>query len=132
MPDKPFAAAFRQVGDDLYAILRSTAPRMTALANPTTLTKLGLTAEEAWDMADRQPRAKLPMLQSFGTLTEKAGSVCRWGTPWQPLLTQRNTFEKIAALVGPDLFVHVVFDGSRPVFMAALPDDRRWKTLPQQ
>lgn len=118
-PDKPFAAAFRQVGDDLYAILTVDSPEMTALANPATLTKLGPTAEKAWDMADRQPRAKLPMLPEFKTLLKKPAAFAD-GERLGRLLTQRNTFEKIAALVGPDLFVHVVFDGF--VFVAALPD----------
>jgi len=92
---------------------------MAALANPATLTKLGLTAQEAWDMADRQPRAKLPMLPELKTLLKRPVGFAD-GERLGSLLTQRDTFEKIAALVGLDLFVPVVFDGF--VFVAALPD----------
>lgn len=117
--DKPFAAAIRQIGDDLYAILAVDSPDTTALANPETLTKLGLTAAEAWDIADRQTRAKLPTLPEPETLLKQPTAFAE-GEYLGSLLTQRDKFEKIAAAIGPDLFVTVVSDGF--VFVATLPD----------
>jgi len=117
--DKPFAAAIRQIGDDLYAILAVDSPETIALANPETLTKLGLSEAEAWDIADRQTRAKLPPLPAPDALVKGPTALADYDYLGS-LLTQRDVFAKIAAVVGPNLIVTVVSDHF--VFVATMPD----------
>jgi len=117
--DKPYAAAIRQIGDDLYAILAVDSPETIALANPETLTKLGLSEAEAWDIADRQTRAKLPPLPAPDALVKGPTALADYDYLGS-LLTQRDVFAKIAAVVGPNLIVTVVSDHF--VFVATMPD----------
>lgn len=118
-PDKPFLVTKRQIGDDLYAILAVDGPETIALASPDTLKELGLSEAEAWDAADRQTRAKLPSLPAAEALLKQPTAFAD-GEYLGSLLTQRDSFEKIAAVVGPDLFATVVSDSF--VFVATMPD----------
>lgn len=99
----------RLIGDDLFAVLAFDAPQSIALASPDALQRVGLSREEAWDLADRQTRAILPPLPDPAELASEV-IVMADGEYLASLLAQQDTWSKLAAATGPDLHVSAVSD----------------------
>ncbi len=109
----------RQIGDDLFMLLAVDTPEAIAMVNAGTLAVLGLTEDQAWDLADVQTRAIVPRLPAAAALREK------WlGYEGDSYLTSMaidlEGWREIAAEVGPDLFITLATD--RLIVFGILPD----------
>lgn len=111
-----------QIGDDLWALLASDSAQATALVPESELKKLGMTRAEAWARAERQTREKLPPLPTVEDLGKNAVAF-QDHEYLGSLLIDRAAWARIAAAVGPDLFVTAVSDGF--VFVGTMPDGPR-------
>ena len=100
----------RPIGGGLYALLASDSAEATAMAGDKALKEMGLTEQQAWDIAFRQTKAKLPPLPS-GKKLSKAGFAYQDQEYLGSLLIDLAAWERISRDAGPDLFVTVVSDG---------------------
>jgi hypothetical protein len=107
------------IGDDLFAILLSDSPGMTATVPPEALAGLGLTREQAWERAWRQTKAALPSAPTPALLAK--GAVILQDQPFlASLLADTKAWRALADAAGPDLLLTVVADDL--VFVARMPD----------
>ena len=118
-PEKGDFAKFRQIGEDLFAVLAADGEDTVALVGDVTLRKLGLTGDRAWALAEAQTRAILPPLPKPANLRKSAVSF-EDHEYLASMLIDLPAWEKLAAKVGPDLFVTVV--AHQHVFVGRLPD----------
>jgi len=127
-PEKGEVAKYRPIGDDLYAVLAADGEDTVALIGDVALRKLGLTPDQAWALAEAQTRAILPPLPKPAALRKAAVSY-----PEQhhlaSLLIDLPAWEKLAARVGPTLFMTVVAD--HIVFVGQVPDGPALEDLKQ-
>jgi hypothetical protein len=118
-PEKGDFAKYRPIGEDLYAVLAADGEETVALVGDVTLRKLGLTVDQAWALAEAQTSAILPPLPTPAKLRQSAFSY--QDQPYlASMLIDLPAWKKIAAKVGPDLFVTVVAD--QLVFVGQGPD----------
>lgn len=117
--DKSAIFLIKPIGEDLYELLAVDGPETIALVNESTLDKLKLSTSEAWALAESQTAAILPKLPTAEQLTKNPVAFQDFDYLGS-LLVQREAFGKLAAAVGPDLFVTAVSD--RFVFVATMPD----------
>lgn len=118
-PEKGDVAKYRPIGEDLFAVLASDGEDTIALVGDVTLKKLDLTADQAWALAEAQTRAILPPLPKPAAL-RRAAFFFQDQAYLASLLIDLPAWEKLAARVGPDLFVTVVADDL--VFVGQGPD----------
>ena len=118
-PEKGDFATYRQIGENLFVFLAADSKEAIALVGDTTLKELGLTADQAWALAQTQTRAILPPLPDAKQLA-KAATAYQDQEYLASLLVDLPAWEAIAAKVGPDLFVTAVSD--QFVFVGTMPD----------
>lgn len=108
-----------KIGDDLFAILAVDSPETIELANSETVAKLGLTAEAAWALAEAQTAKAIPPVPTPDQLHE--GSIALEGKEYMAsMLIARAGWEKLSAVLGPDMFVTAASDAL--VFIGTIPD----------
>lgn len=107
------------LGGGLYAILAYESSNAVGSVNANTLKELGLTREQAWALARSQTEAILPQLPDADQV--KASAVLfqdhKLGSS---LLIDLPAWTKLAASVGPNLFMTVVSD--ELVFVGVMSD----------
>lgn len=108
----------RPIGGGLYALLASDSKDAIAMAGDKALKGMGLTEQQAWDIAFRQTKAKLPALPSPAKL-KKGGYAYQDSEYLGSLLADLPAWERISREVGPNLFVTVVSD--QMVFVGTMP-----------
>lgn len=110
---------YEPIGEGLYVFLASDSADAISLVGDKTLEELRLTRAEAWGLARKQTRALLPPLPDVGQLT---GSAVAYQDQAYlgSLLIDLQSWARLAAAVGPDLFVTVVSDSF--VFVGVMPD----------
>jgi len=113
---------YRQIGDDLYALLAFAGPSGVLMAIPQQLSDLQLGDQAAWQLAGEQTRAMLPRLPKPIDIV-RAPVMLEDGDLLSSVLADVDAWRAIAEEVGPDLAVAATTD--QLVFMAALPPDYR-------
>lgn len=108
----------RPIGGGLYALLASDSKEAIAMAGDKALQEMGLTEQQAWDIAFHQTKAILPALPSPAKL-KKAGYAYQDSEYLGSLLADLPAWEAISREVGPNLFVTVVSD--QLVFVGTMP-----------
>jgi hypothetical protein len=108
----------RPIGGGLYALLASDSKDALAMVGDKALKEMGLTEQQAWDVAFRQTKAKLPALPPPAKL-KKAGYAYQDSEYLGSLLADLPAWERISREVGPNLFVTVVSD--QMVFVGTMP-----------
>ena len=71
-PDEDHRPPYRQIGEDLFAILAFDSPTTISLALRRQLRELGIDDEAAWQLAMAQTKAVLPVLPSGADLARQA------------------------------------------------------------
>lgn len=108
----------RSIGDDLHAVIASDSPTQIAIITTVILADIGLTEEEAWEVAYTNTAAALPAIPSAEQLQanwvgyrlpEYAASLLANPEGWRPL----------SVAIGPELFVTAVSD--QTVMVGLLP-----------
>ncbi len=108
----------RPIGDDLHAVIASDSPTQIAIITTMILADIGLTEEEAWEVAYTNTAAALPAIPSAEQLQanwvgyrlpEYAASLLANPEGWRPL----------SVAIGPELFVTAVSD--QTVMIGLLP-----------
>lgn len=118
-PDDNHRPPYRQIGEDLFAIVAFDSPKTIALALRWQLRKLGIDDEAAWQLATTQTKAILPPLPSGASLAEQAVAFQEY--EYLPsLLADTDAWSAIARDAGPNMFVTAVSDSF--VFVGSLPD----------
>ena len=112
-------AVMRPIGDDLATMLAFDAPETLAIASSDDLAKLGLTDDEAWQLALEQTKAVLPVIP-MGSLAKGEWAAFDSLDYLGSLLAELDDWQEVSAKVGPDLFTTVASDGL--VVMGVLPD----------
>ena len=113
-------ALYRQVGEDLYALIASDGPKTIAIVTASQLEDMGLTANEAWALADRNTKAIIPKLPEPAKL--KSEAIAFQEFPYlSALVADLDGWRRISEVVGSDLFMTVVSD--QFVFVGIMPDD---------
>lgn len=113
---------YRQIGDDLFALIAFTGPNSVSVAGPDQVRALGLDDEAAWQFAAEQTRQVLPPLPT-------AADIVRYPVVLEDtefltsLLADTEAWSAIAREVGPGLVATAVSDHF--VFFADLPDHPR-------
>jgi hypothetical protein len=113
---------YRQIGDDLYALLAFAGPSGVLMAIPQQLGDLQLGEQAAWDLAGEQTRAMLPRLPRPIDIVRSPMAMGE-GDLLTSLLADTDAWRDIAEEVGPDLVVAATTDEF--VLVAALPPDYR-------
>jgi hypothetical protein len=120
LPPKDGGMAFAEpIGADLYAFLAADSPDAIMLVGKEELDRLKLGRAEAWALALRQTLGALPPLPTAALLARHV-VVYQDQAYLASLLLDRDGWARLAAKVGPDLFVTVVSD--QYVFIAKRPD----------
>lgn len=99
----------RPIGDDLHAMIASDSPTQIAIITTLILNDLGLTEEEAWEVAYVNTDAALPAIPTIEQLQ------ANWVGYQLPeyaasLLANPEGWRVLALAVGPELFVTAVSD----------------------
>jgi len=119
---------YRQIGDDLFALLAFSGPSGVLIAIPEQLRALELGDEAAWALAGKQTRAMLPPLPKAIDLVRDPVAF-EDGDLLTSLLADTQGWRRIAEEVGPDLLVTAVSD--QFVFAGLLPDHPRMREFKQ-
>ncbi len=110
---------YRQIGDDLFAIIAFDGPNTIALALRSQLREIGMDDAAAWQLAMAQTKAVLPDLPSGASLAHNAIAFEEY--EFLPsLLADTDAWRAIAQDAGPDMFATAVSDYF--VFVGILPD----------
>ena len=120
---------YRQIGDDLFALLAFSGPSGVLIAIPEQLQALELGDDAAWALAREQTRAMLPPLPKAIDLVRDQVIIFEDGDLLTSLLADTEAWRRIAAEVGPELVVTAVSD--RFVFAGVLPDHPRMREFKQ-
>ena len=99
----------RQLGDGLYMILAADAPDTIAMVNAGGLDELGITEEQAWDLAAIQTRVILPRLPNADAI-RKAWQGFQGGDYLGSMAIDLEGWQALADAVGPDMFITVASD----------------------
>ncbi len=101
----------KQIGDDLFAIIALDSPQAIAIAPPENITDMGLTPDQAWELATKQTlddMARIPLDEAEG-FTE--GMTIFEGEEYvASLLFDIEYWTKLSAILGPDMVVAAVSD----------------------
>jgi hypothetical protein len=112
-------AVRRQIGDNLYIILASDSPRAIAMVGDSGLKDLGLTEDQAFDLAMRQTKAVLPALPGPHKLRE--ASIAFSGEEYTgSIVADTKAWASIAEVTGGTLLVAVISD--QLVMIMHVPD----------
>jgi hypothetical protein len=109
---------YRQIGDDLYALLAFAGPSGVLMAIPEHLAELSLDEQAAWRLASEQTRGMLPRLPRPIDIV-RSHVTFEDGDLLTSLLADPEAWRGIADEVGPDLAVVATSDLF--VFVGALP-----------
>ena len=110
---------YRQIGEDLFAIVAFDSPRSIMLALRSHLREIGLDDEAAWRLATEQTKAVLPPLPSGESVAENPVAFQEY--EYLPsLLADTEAWRAISQDAGPDMFATAVSDYF--VFVGVLPD----------
>jgi hypothetical protein len=119
---------YRQIGDDLFALLAFAFPDGVAIAIPEQLRALGLEDERAWRVAGEQTRAVLPDLPLEVDLAQCPVSFQEYDF-LPSLLADADAWPALAEKAGPDLFAAAISDFS--VWIGVMPDGPRFDGFKQ-
>lgn len=112
-------ALYRQIGEDLYAFVASDDATTIAIVTTQQLDDMGVTANEAWALADHNTKAIIPTLPEPAKL--KSEAMAFQGFPYlSALVADLDGWRRISDAVGSDLFMTVVSD--QFVFVGLMPD----------
>lgn len=109
---------YRQIGDDLFALLAIDSPEATSIANRATLSRLKLDEGTAWTLALRQTRDVLPPFPA-ARLARHQPVLFQDYEYLASLLAFADEWNAAAPTAGPDMFVTAVSDNL--VFVGFLP-----------
>lgn len=118
--DKASLVHYRQVGDDLYALIAADGPQTIAMVGDKHLKELGMTVEEAWSLADRNTKAVLPPLPDPNRFKQEAIAFQDYEY-LSALVSDLSYWGRVSETVGKDLFMTVVSD--QFVFVGTMPDE---------
>lgn len=117
---------YRQIGDDLYALLAFAYPNGVGMAVPEQLRTLGLEEAGAWTLAATQTRAILPELPFDVDLARYPVSFQEYDF-LPSLLADLDAWPPLAAKAGPDLFAAPISDFS--VWIGVMSDGPRFEAF---
>jgi len=106
-PDK--VPVSESIGEQLYAMLASDRPTMTAMVSKDRLRPLDLSPAEAWSLARTQTAANLPAIPTAAKIERHVVDL-RGFEYGASVLLDTAAWTRLAEAVGPDLFVTVVAD----------------------
>jgi hypothetical protein len=115
---------YRQIGDDLFALLAFDFPDGVGIAVPEQLRSLGLEDTGAWRVAGDQTRAVLPELPLDVDLAKYPVSFQEYDF-LPSLLADVDAWPPLAEKAGPDLFAAAISDFS--VWIGVMPDGPRFE-----
>lgn len=119
-PDDPeMAAMMRPIGDGLTMIIVTDAKDTIGYITPKELDDLGLTPQQAWDLALPHTRSVIPPIPTASAVKAQ-WQVYNGGDYLGSMLGLTEDWVELAQAVGPDLFVTVVAD--QLVVVGILPD----------
>lgn len=119
---------YRQIGEDLFAMLAFAFPNGVGIASPEQLQALGLEEAAAWTLASDQTRAILPELPLDLDLARYPVSFQEYDF-LPSLLADLGAWPPLAEKAGPDLFAAAVSDLS--VWIGVMPDGPRFEGFKQ-
>lgn len=117
------APSYRQIGEDLFALLAFDSPETITVAGRDKLREFGLDDADAWKLARTQMQAVLPALPGGTDLAQRPVAFEEYDY-LASLLADLEAWRGIAREAGPDMFVTAVSDHF--VFVAAMPAGPRF------
>lgn len=106
---EPFTIVYKQIGDDLFAILASDMTEAVALVRTKDLKLIGLSSKGAWAQGWEQTRKALPPLPAPKEL-KRSAILFEDHEYGSTLLVDLKGWAGLAKVIGPDLFVTAVAD----------------------
>lgn len=109
LADKGELPAYKQIGEDLFAILALDSPNSIQIAAPETIAELGLEPDVAWERALGQTLellSEIPSAQAFEESLHAFDGEAYVGT----MLADIAEWSRVSEQVGPDLMITVASD----------------------